>query len=646
MFIYEDFMGEVDRSAAAKRFLEKGQKNPKDALWSFLDEKYKIGCDLRRPFEQRWLINLSFLAGKQYVFYNTSAQVIQYLLPRQGKIWVVDNILLPRYQRQISRLIRNQPIMSVVPESTDEEDIEAAKVGDKLLKHLWRQLQFKKSLRQLGGWIYSCGNGFLDDRWNPMKGPTRLDTKTNELKYLGDVDVGVWSPLEILVPAAGLGDTDLHSFPWLIKAKYRSLDWFKKTFPKRGGEVDSEERPLAAPDVSFVLGQTASMETGKLDGAVCKELYVQPCSDFPRGKFITGAGGVILQQSDFPFNEFNLEQFKDIEVPGIFWGMATVESAIWLQKIRNKTLGNIVEFNKNIAKGKLLAPRGSRMEALPDDSFGQVIYFTPRLGYKPEWMRLQSLPRTYELAMQYVQESMMQLYSQHEVSVGTNKSDIRSGEMVQLLLEQDDQGNIPTHAIFEESLEAVMKRVLRRIQKGYSSERMLKIQGSDGEFEIVSFKGADLRNNTDVSVKKESSIPGSRVAKQAQVLQRFEKGLYGDPADPEVRRHIMTMLDDAVVQDIYGDTFLDEKNSKLENKAMMSQPGVTYLVNSYDFHPLHVKEHNRFRKLREYQQMKVKNRKLFLMLEATFENHIAMHVKFIMEAQANAARAEEGKGGR
>ena len=47
----------------------------------------------------------------------------------------------------------------------------------------------------------------------------------------------------------------------------------------------------------------------------------------------------------------------------------------------------------------------------------------------------------------------MELYHQQEVTSGTNKSDIRSGEMVALLLEQDDFGNVPTHAVFEESLE-------------------------------------------------------------------------------------------------------------------------------------------------------------------------------------------------
>ena len=59
--------------------------------------------------------------------------------------------------------------------------------------------------------------------------------------------------------------------------------------------------------------------------------------------------------------------------------------------------------------------------------------------------------------------SLEDLYSAHEVSRGTNKSDIRSGDMVSLLLEQDAFGKLPSHAVFEEGLEAWGSRILEEV---------------------------------------------------------------------------------------------------------------------------------------------------------------------------------------
>jgi len=627
---------------------KKGIKGDSD-YWPILKENYDLGLDLRRPFDQRWQINLSFLAGRQYVFYNRSAELLQQIMMRKGRLRIVDNKLLPRFQKQVSRMIRNQPIMSVVPSTTEQEDIEAAKIGDKVLKHFWRQNQLRKKIRELSGWIYGCGNGFLDDRWNSRKGPTKINEETGELEYLGDADCGVWSPFEVIVPASELGSTSLHEQPWMMKAKYRPLEWIQANY-KRGSEVKAEERPLPFMDTTAITGYSPSGVVGKVEGAVLKELYIQPNGKFPKGLFLVGTNGVILEKNDYPLDFYHLEQFKDIEIPGVFWGLATTEAAIWLQKIQNRTLSDVVEFNRTTARGKFLVPRGSKMEVELDDSHGQKLLYTPVLGHKPEWMDLKTLPTSYNMALQIVAQGLMELYHQHEVTEGTNKSDIRSGEMVQLLLEQDDYGNIPTHAVFEESLESVMQRVLRRIQKGYDTERVLKVEGRDGEFEVFSFKNSDLRNNTDVHVKKESSLPDSRVGRQAQILNRYEKGLYGNPQDPEVRRHVMNMLDDAVVKDIYGDVHLDEQNAKIENRAMMGQPGTVIMINLYDNHSVHMMEHRRFRKTKEYQDVKFKDVKGFQILESGFETHEKQHMAMLEEEVKRRAQnlrvLEGGKGGK
>jgi len=510
----------------------------------------------------------------------------------------------------------------------------------------------RKKLLRLGGWIYSCGNGFLDDRWDPKKGPVKVNEK-GELVYLGDVTCGVWSPFEILVPATGLNCGDIQDQPWMMKVKYRPLDWIRNNYD-RGKEVTAEDRPEPFVDPASLWGVTAENAGRRNEGALVKELYVKPGADFPKGLFVTGANGVILQKSDYPYDEYSISHFKDVEIPGVFWGMATVEGGIWLQKLWNRTVSDLAEFNRTMARGKWLVPRKSRLEANPDDSHGQMLLYNPVLGHKPEMMTLKGLPATYMQILEVLARSFMELFHQHEVSMGTNRSDIRSGEMVALLQESDDFGNVPTHAVFEEALEETMRRVLQRIQTGYKEERILKIRGRDGQFEIKSFKGADLRNNTDVSIRKETSLPQSRLGRRAAILEKYRMGLYGPPTDPKVIKEVNVQLDEASVDldSLYREERADLQNARIENEVMYENPGVSLPINSYDDHQAHLEEH-RFARKTKNQELKREDYRRFLevevTLEVTFEEHMAQHQKMlareVREQEARMARVLEFKKG-
>jgi len=608
-------------------------KNKESKEWGVIKEHFDSGAELRRPFDEVWLITLAFLGGRQYTFFNQTARILQQVGIPKGRIQAVDNRILPRYRKQISRLIRNRPTMSVVPNTDEQEDIEAAKIGDKFLKSFWRSAGMAKKMRLLAGWIYATGNGYLDDRWNTKKGPTQV--KDGNLYYLGDVDCGVWSPFEIFVPAVGLVQPSLHDMPWLIKARYRPLGYFSSQWGKLGEQVMAEDVSSISPLVSGALPQSGSDLHSKLtEGALEIQLYIQPNDEYPKGCYLVGANGVVLNKQDYPFDSYNLEHFKDIELPGSYHGMATSQAAIWIQKLWNRTLSDIAEFNRTMGRGKWLEPAGANMQQAPDDTMGQRITYKPVMGLKPEQVTLKGLPASYQQILSLLMNSFMDLYYQHEVTQGTNKSDIRSGDMVQLLLDQDDFGNVPTHAVFEESLEAVMSRVLKRAQTGYTAERMVALTGKGTEFEVFSFKGADLRGNSDVFVKKESSLPDSRTGRQSMIMNRFEKGLYGNPQDPEIRRHVMNMLDDAVVEDIYGTEKKDEQLARIENKQLLQ--GKQFNVNIYDNHELHIKEHELVRKSYKFQQMKfakdMNTVKTFMQLEMVFLAHVQQHQQ-ILQAQ-------------
>jgi len=616
------------------------RKRKVDTLWSMLVDYRDIGIEMRRAKEAQWIINLAFFAGKQYTYFNLVSHTLKKLKPIPGRIRKVDNQIMMRVRRQISDFIKTRPTMSVVPSSMDDEDIKAAKVGDKVMQAFWQNNKMRTKVRRMAGWIFTCGNVYVDDRWNEELGPTKVG-KDGVLYYLGDADCGVWSPFEILVPSVPMGGVELNDFPWLIKAKWRDLDWIRSNY-KKGKEVSEESKPELLVGQELIMGKVSS-GLGKVKGAQLLEIYIKPNAEYPRGLFLAGANNVILEKSDWPFKKFNIEHFKDIELPGQFHGKATMEDAIPLQKTWNKTISDIEEFNRTLGKGKMLSPLGAKMSIEPSNVHGEIIHYKPVMGHKPELLTLKGLPATYTLILEATKSSMDDLFSQHEVTRGTNKSDLRSGLMVSLLREQDAHGQIPTHAIYEEGMSNVMGRILRRIQKGYDSERTLQISGKDDEYEVFSFKGADLRNNTDVRVKSQSSIPDSRVAREALIMEKFSGGLYGNPEDPEVRRQVMNMLDDAVVKNIYDETIKDEKVARWENRLLMK---IDLNINTYDNHMVHLKELNIFRKSMDYQKLKFTDPKGFGEIEIRFLQHEQLHRTFIQEMmEAQQRRLENEKGG-
>lgn len=620
----------------------KFSSDERDELWSFLKEKVDIGLEARRPFEQKWVINLAFLSGKQYARFNASAHTLRYLKRPSGRVWTTDNQLLPRWRRQVADLIKTSPSMSVIPNTNDDEDVKAAKVGDKVIKSFWQSNQMRQKMRQLAGWMYATGNGFMDDRWNRKLGPIIKHPETGDLMYDGDVDCGIWSPFEVIVPALAMGEIDLHSFPWLVKMKRRSLDWVANNY-ERGEEVGSETLDSGLMEVGTLMGGATNALSDKIPSATVYDFYMQPCYAYPQGLFLTGANGIILQQDDYPLNYYHIEQFKDIDVPGVFWGQATMENAIGLQRTWNKTKSSIEEFNKNMGKGKWLIPRSCNVEMTPDDQHGERILYTPSMGFKPEHLTVKGLPSSYDQLLAVTRMSLEDLFSQHEVTRGTNKSDIRSGDMVSLLREQDAHGAIPAHSIFEESLERLMKRVLIRVGDEYTGERMLKIMGDEGEFEVFAFKGADLRGNTDVMIKRESSLPDSRMDRETRILNKYQIGLYGDPTREEVRREVSRMIGDARPDDTFAPSRLDQKLAERENQMLMK--GEEVIPNEYDNHIIHMEVLNKMRKSIEYQRLKYEDQDSFLALDEIVRQHGDLHQRVIDEQRARMMAEQSRMGG-
>jgi hypothetical protein len=615
------------------------RKNRIDDHWAEIRDKVDMGLELRRPFERQWIVNIAFLTGNQYVFWNSSAHRLQHLRGTNGRIHSVDNIILPKWLRLVSDLIKMRPEIGVIPNSTTEEDILAAKLGKKAAEWYFRTKLTKAKIRQIAVWMYTTGNCFLDDRWNPKSGPMAMDKTNGKIVYAGDVDGDVWSPFDMLFPI-GPGVTDHQDMPWIMKRQRKNIEWIRENF-KRGDEVEPEDIASSAISLENLMSKFAgATDIDRIESAYVINLYVKPCKDYPRGAYFVASNGIVEEKREFPYAEFSLEHFKDLELPGVFYGDCRVSHSISLQRSWNNDVSSVEEFNKDVARAKLGVPKGSNIEVTPTNEHGEIIEYTPVLGHKPDFLSMPTTSPSLDRNQNRIMLSMENLFSQHEVSRGTNKSDIRSGDMVELLLEQDAHGGLMPHAIFEEALENHMRRILIRMQEGYRGPRLLKLGETMDDFEVISFQGADLKNNTDVKIVKQSSLPESEATQTMRVERRYEQGLYGDPMDPRTKRRVLRMIDANVVDDIFSGEKQDEENAQMENRVLVQ--GKPVLPNPYDNHGIHLAEHERFLKGQKIQRLKLQNPEAYQRLELIFYQHMQVHQNILSETLKKQMAMQNG----
>ncbi len=603
---------------------------------SFAQNKFTVAKDLRRIFDIKWYISRAFYKDEQYVFWNKSVGTLaRQPETDQRRVRLVDNQIKPRVRKQQAKLLRLRPRAEVLPNTTERSDIDAAELGTDLLKHLHRTLKADRVARHVVNWITTTGNAFVVDYWDKDKNEVGLD---------------VDSPFSWYLPVQSFGPVDIQEMPWAIRAKLRTTDWIKDTY----GKDVTPESWTADQNILLMMrdidSPASGLEVTHIPSAIVKEIWRKPTKKLPRGEYFVVANNVMLHTGNFP-NYGNLEEpiyeypvthFRDITIPGLFWGQATMESAIPLQKDWNRVRSSVIEWVRSMAKGKWLAMKGQQLSPTAlDNEHGEVVEFAFQRGFVPQQARIVPLPQAVFQALDANKQSMMDIFSQHEVTQAQNRSDLRSAAMVAMLLEQDDTAPAMTYHDFEDNWASMWKHVLMITQKYYDTTRVIKVVGKGQDMKMRSFVGTDLKDNTDVFVATGTHLPENRLAKQAVIMERFQGGLYGDVQDPQVTSKVRRMLDDAIEEDVYDDLRADQEVAMDENR--MFRNGVDKPINEYDNHGIHVAEHERDIKSPEVQAL-LRGKGGDKITQAYME-HIRGHIGELQKQMQNQLQMQAAAGG-
>lgn len=569
-----------------------------------------------------WLTNSAYLLGYTNLFYDTSAKMFRPINNpnrSQRSNRVEFNYILPNIQNRAARLTKSPPRYNVKPNSTSDEDRDAARLGQHIINQVWDAQRINKKRLNMTMAMQQCGHAYLKASWDPSLGPQiPIENEDGEvvLQTLGDVRVDVCTPFEVFPDPLA---KSFEEVSYLVHAKIRPLSYFRTQYPERGGLVKPEGVWLQSLEYEGRINSfnaqvgTGSGVSNEVQNAAIELMYYEkPNYKFPFGRHVIVANGVLLKDDNLPINEIPFAKFDDVLVAGKYNSESVITHLRPLQDQYNRSLTKRAQWTNRMLTGKYLVARGAGLKksALNDQS-GEVLEYDSVPGAAPPtYLQTPSIPQYAYNEDDYIKQNMNEVSGVGEISKGNLPSAGIPAIGMQFLQEQDDTRIGTVTENNEYGYADLGRYILKFVSEYYDYPRTLQVAGKGMDYTVRSFKGEDLRGNLNVSVVRGSTLPGSKVLKRQEIINLHQQGYLGDPNDPQVREDVLQMLEYGEVADVWKDYSLDKQ--QIKDHIKMIEQEILPPVSEYDNHTLFIQELNRYRKTDKYNRLSDKSQVILI----------------------------------
>lgn len=527
-------------------------------LVSWVKQQYQKMKSDRQPYERQWRLNYAMYKGRQYVVPMKGGSIVggagRLHTPEVPpyRVRAVRNKIKPVVRTEISKLTSNKPNASVVPASTEDEDLFAAQAGEQVWESLYNTKQLHKIFTRSMFWLSICGVSFLKDWWDPYC----LDyTK----KYEGDIKTAAVTPLHLFVP--DLREQEIEDQPYVLNAYTKPVEWMEAYYGKKMNATTVSANEIMGE--SFFKSQT---NDAKPDSVLVLEMWIKPYGHkwFPEGGVVIIAGDELISATRtmlYNHQEYPFVKFDHIPT-GEFYSDSVINDLIPPQREYNKTTSQIIEAKNRMARPQLLAALGSIDPSKVTTEPGQIIQY--KLGFPPPSpLPLQPLPNYVLDELDRIKSDMEDISSQHEVSHGSAPTGVTAATAISYLQERDDSAMSTTYQSVEFGYEKLARHYLSHVVQFWETSRIVKSVGIDGMFDSINLKGSDIASGTDIRMEAGSALPISKAAKQAFLIDMMKLGFI----DPNKG---LSMMDMGGVDKLYDELKADERQVQRENLRMRS----------------------------------------------------------------------------
>jgi len=576
----------------------------------------------RVAHEGIWLTNVAYLLGFDGIYYDTTSKQFRPLNAQANflkKNRVYNNKILPTANNRLARLTKSPPKYDVRPQSSDQEDKDAANLGIEVILDVWNRLRLDAKRRELIQWTQQCGHAYLKVRFDSTKGkPINHTDDMGETisEHEGEIAVDVVSAFEVFPDPSA---KDMDEARYVIHAKVRTLDYFKETYPDLGKLVNAEGIWLNSlayegriQGMNNSSGSAGGTNYQPKNSAIEISYYEKPCGKYPKGRHMVVANGVLLVNKKLPINELPFIKFDDVIIAGKFYSEAIITQLRPIQDQMNRLLDLRSKWTNRLLTGKYIAARGHGLmsEAINDES-GEVVEYDPVKGAsEPHAMQIPAMPAYVYNEDESLDAKLNDISGINEVSRGQLPSASIPALGMQFLVEQDDTRIGVVTEGHEQGYADAGRLILKFAQKYYKTERFLKVTGKNKEYLVKTFKGEDIKGNFDVFVVRGSTLPGSKILGRQETINAWQSGLLGDPNDPAVREKVLGMMEFGDVAETWKDRALDMGQIKRHIKLIEDE--IEPPVHEADNHVLFYQKFNEYRKSEKFESLSDVSQSLLL----------------------------------
>lgn len=563
--------------------------------------------EARRSLEAQWQLNINFMIGNQYSYIASNNSIRE---DEKEYFWQekeVFNHIAPIVETRISKISSNTPSVTVVPASTDESDIESAKLSKEILNSVANRLNLTDLEKTATTWSEICGTAFYKIVWNTNTGRMVATDELGNAIREGDVQVEVVSPFEIFPD--NLACERMEDVKSIIHARAVEIDEVRSQW---GIDVDSENvyaftldsqsNNLGGLGYNAHINKVANVELK--NHCVVIERYIRPTKDFPLGRLTIVAGNKLLFDGDLPYinDELNNRTFPFVKqisnyIPGSFFGVSVVDRLIPLQRAYNAVRNRKHEyFNRSVMNVLAVEDGSIDTEALEMEGLspGKVIVY--RQGSKiPEIMQNPALNLNFD-------EEEERLLSEFKTVSGV--SDMMtdsyanytnmSGVALELLAEQDITRLATAIDSTKLAVKTLAKYILRLYKQFAVVPRLLKITGEAGEVQMYYWDQNEICSD-DVVFDASTDTMDSLGQKRTMLLDLIKEGLMYDEEgkfSQSMRKKCLDLLGFGMWENAVDIHSLQINRAKEENITISNNQDVKILP--IDDHKIHIDEHTAY----------------------------------------------------
>ena len=555
----------------------------------------------RRSLESQWQLNINFMMGNQYSYIASNGGIRE---DEKRYFWQekeVFNHIAPIIETRISRICGNTPSVTVVPASSDEADIEGAKLSKDIVNSVANRLNLVDIEKTATTWSEICGTVFYKVIWNTDSGRMVATDEMGKTVREGDVEIQVVSPFEIFPD--NLACERIEDVKSIIHAKAVEVEEIKSLWnvdvqseKVNAFTLDSNVGNLGGLGYNAHINKVANIELK--NHCILIERYIKPTKENPNGKLTIVAGGKLLFDGDLPYvnDELGERTFPFVKqisnyLPGSFFGVSVVDRLIPVQRAYNAVRNRKHEFFNRAVMNVLAVEDGSiDTDELEVDGLspGKVLVY--RQGSKiPEIM--QNPKQTVEFdaeeerllsefkTVSGVSDMMTESYAQY-----TNMS----GTALQLLAEQDNARLSTAVDSTKLAVKTIAKFILRLYKQFAVIPRLLKISGDSGEVQMYYWDQNEICSD-DVVFDTSNDTNETLAQKRMMLMDLIKEGLMFDEDgkfSQNTRKKCLDLLGFGMWEDVIDLNGLHINRAKEENVNVLDLE-----VLSIDDHKIHIDEH-------------------------------------------------------